>query len=29
MRVDYCGNSGLLPKRRKELKQVERLAAKR
>jgi hypothetical protein len=29
MRVDYCGNSGLLPKRRKELEQVERLATKR
>ena len=29
MRVDYCGNSGLVPKRMKELKQVERLAAKR
>ena len=29
MRVNYCGNSGLLPKRRKELKQIERLAAKR
>jgi hypothetical protein len=29
MQVDYCGNSGLLSKRGKELKQVERLAAKR
>jgi hypothetical protein len=28
MQVDYCGNSGLLSKRRKELREVERLAAK-
>jgi hypothetical protein len=26
MQVDYCGNSGLLSKRRKELQLVERLA---
>jgi len=24
--VDYCGNSGLLSKRKKELQEVERLA---
>ena len=29
MQVDYCGNSGLLSERGKELQQVEQLAAKR
>jgi hypothetical protein len=29
MQVDYCGNSGLLSERGKELKEIERLAGKR